>query len=221
MLQDNDPDLTFADTSRLFREVIINPGGFGRVVTVFGKAGGGKTHYIRQQLAESPTMLTIAVNEAFTPLNAIKSLNKLSADAIECALFFNFTINPRHADVEKEEEQRKIMELLDTIGWFFYHLLVLGYVEDPATGTSYRLPGGQNWTIYVEVPSFDDSHRSEESLQFFNVEIPTLGLLGSCHEIEPNAPFTVDGDVQLVCKYLKAYEIGGVQGIDQLYTEGL
>lgn len=37
------------------------------------------------------------------------------------------------------------------VGWFFFELLILGYVEDPATGKSFPLPGGLSWEIYVEV----------------------------------------------------------------------
>lgn len=109
---------------------------------------------------------------------------------------------------------------MDSIGWFFYHLLVLGYIEDPATGTSYRLPGGRALAVYIEVPSLDRNHRAEESLVFCNEYIPILGLLGSPYKIHQNTPYTIDNEVQLVCKYLRAYKVGGNKGIDRLYKEG-
>lgn len=40
---------------------------------------------------------------------------------------------------------------MDVIGWFFFDLLVLGYVEDPDSGLSFRIPGGLHWAIYIEV----------------------------------------------------------------------
>ena len=40
---------------------------------------------------------------------------------------------------------------MEVIGWFFFDLLILGYVEDPATGKSFRIPGGLEWAIYIEV----------------------------------------------------------------------
>ena len=43
---------------------------------------------------------------------------------------------------------------MEVIGWFFFDLLILGYVEDPATGKSFRIPGGLEWAIYVEVCYF-------------------------------------------------------------------
>ena len=40
---------------------------------------------------------------------------------------------------------------MEMIGWFFFDLLMLGYVEDSDTGLSFCIPRGRAWTIYVEV----------------------------------------------------------------------
>ena len=56
--------------------------------------GDGKTHYIKRQLSQSTSYCTIAVNEAFTPLGAIKKLRRLPSDQPDCAIFFNFTLLP-------------------------------------------------------------------------------------------------------------------------------
>ena len=50
-----------------------------------------------------------------------------------------------------DSEQQRYRELVEVIGWFFFDFLILGYVEDPETGLSFRLPGGLAWAIYVEV----------------------------------------------------------------------
>ena len=55
--------------------------------------GDGKTHYIKKQLIGYQPYLVIAVNESFTPLNAILKLRSLPRDA-SCNVFFNFTILP-------------------------------------------------------------------------------------------------------------------------------
>ena len=60
----------------------------------------------------------------------------------------------------------------------------------------------------------------DKALEHFQQEVPTLGLLGTPHYIDPDTPYTVDEEVQLVCKYLKALHIGGKKGIDKLYQEG-
>lgn len=62
---------------------------------------------------------------------------------------------------------------------------------------------------------------SETSLRAFHEDIPALGLLGTKYFIEPNTPFVVGNDVQLVCKYLKAHKTGGTKGIDRLYKDGM
>ncbi len=43
---------------------------------------------------------------------------------------------------------------MEVIGWFFFDLLILGYVEDPVTGRSFRVPGGLQWAIYIEVNEY-------------------------------------------------------------------
>ena len=61
------------------------------ITTVYTPIGDGKTHYIKQQLDESDCCLIIAVNESFTPLNAILKLRSLPRNR-SCKVFFNFTI---------------------------------------------------------------------------------------------------------------------------------
>ena len=50
-----------------------------------------------------------------------------------------------------EHERMCYRQLMVTIGWFFFDLFILGYVEDPCSGESFRLPGGLQLCIYVEV----------------------------------------------------------------------
>ena len=188
---------------------------------MYGYAGDGKTHYIRQQLAQSTAHLTIAMNEAFTPLNAINSLNTLPHNTSNCAIYFNFTLLMYHRTEQDKKEFLYPHQLMETIERFFFNFLVLGYVEDPSTGASFRFPGGQKWAIYIEVPSLDHTYNPERSLQIFYEKVPTLSILGSPHVIDLATPYAVDQDVQLVCKYLRAYKIGGIKGIDRLYKEGL
>ena len=56
--------------------------------------GDGKTHYIGKELSQAPHHLKIAVNEAFTPLGAIKKFYELPTDVPHCAVYFNFTMLP-------------------------------------------------------------------------------------------------------------------------------
>lgn len=54
-------------------------------------------------------------------------------------------------DTATESEKCCYQELMKVIGWFFFDLLILGYVEDKSTGLTFRLPRGLDWAIYVEV----------------------------------------------------------------------
>ena len=72
----------------------------------------------------------------------------------------------------------------------------------------------------AQVPSRDHNMMPGEALKHFREEVPALGLLGTSHYINPETAYSVDEDVQLVCKYLKALQVGGLRGIDRLYQEG-
>ena len=67
--------------------------------------------------------------------------------------------------------------------------------------------------------SGDCTTSSEKSLSHFQSEIPILGLLGTPRLIDHQAPYFVDDDVQLVCKYLRAYHDRTLQWINRLYVE--
>lgn len=62
---------------------------------------------------------------------------------------------------------------------------------------------------------------AKDSLRMFLDDLPSLGVLGTPHVIDGKMPYVVDEEVQLVCKYLKGYRIGGAKGIDRLYKEGM
>ena len=64
--------------------------------------------------------------------------------------FPSFFIFPSQESVD-ESERVHHQKLMEVIGWFFFDLLILGYVEDFNTGLSFRIPGGKAWAIYVEV----------------------------------------------------------------------
>ncbi len=40
---------------------------------------------------------------------------------------------------------------MKNVRWFFFELLILGYVEDSATGLSFHYPAGLSWALYTEV----------------------------------------------------------------------
>ncbi len=50
-----------------------------------------------------------------------------------------------------DSERSRYRELMGVIGWFFFDLFVLGYVEDADSGLSFRMPGQLMWAVYIEV----------------------------------------------------------------------
>ena len=109
-------------------------------------------------------------------------------------------------------------QLREDIGWFFFDLLILGYVEDNDSGLSFHLPGKMGWRIYVEVPSRSSQMSTEITFQKFCVDFPIFNLVGTAHLIRNEIPLSVNKEVQLVCKYLKAYK---EKRIDRLYKNGM
>ncbi len=74
-------------------------------------------------------------------------------------------------------------------------------------------------SLLSQVPSRNRMEPDSSLGEFFE-DVPALGLIGTPHQIYLQTPFVVDTDVQLVCKYLRAYRLGGTKGIDRLYKEG-
>ena len=74
-------------------------------------------------------------------------------------------------------------------------------------------------SCWPEDTSDDSTTSLEKSLSHFQSEIPILGLLGTPHLIDHQAPLFADDDVQLVCKYLRAYHDRTLLWINRLYVE--
>ncbi len=74
------------------------------------------------------------------------------------------------------------------------------------------------WFYRIQVPSRNTDEEPIRYLEMFQEELVTLGLLGSSKLIKDTREFVIDDDVQLVCKYLRAFKMGTV---DKLYRDGM
>ena len=59
--------------------------------------------------------------------------------------------------MQESSEQEKYKTLISKIGWFFFDLFLFTYVEDYDTGLSFQIPGGLDWSIFIEVSFFVDA----------------------------------------------------------------
>ena len=77
-------------------------------------------------------------------------------------------------------------------------------------------------TYLQQVPARSLSPNADDFLEDFLCEIPILRILGTAKLVESTAQYSTKSspDIQLVFKYLKAYETGGEKGIDRLFKEG-
>ena len=150
-------------------------------------------------------------------LKAIEKLRSLPVGQKDCAVHFNITLARRiHMQNPGCNEDDHYGHLLEMINWFMFDLLILGYIEDPNSGVSFTLQQWLNWTFYIELPCQCLSDEENTMLHHFKEDYPILGLTGLPFLVSDQTPLSVTKEVQLVCKYLTAYEDGR---IDRLYDE--
>ena len=112
-----------------------------------------------------------------------------------------------------DTEQFECKRLFAVIWQFFFELFVLRYVEDPSSGLSFRLSLGLNWTFYIEVPCHSIDQDPQLALEQLCDKIPLFNVIGTPLLISQQIPFSVTPEVQLVCKYLKAYQDGRIDNV--------
>ena len=69
--------------------------------------------------------------------------------AVAKLMYKNYVSCLQNGTDAREEEHYQL--LMKTVRWFFFELLIFGYVEDPATGLSFQYPAGLSWALYNEV----------------------------------------------------------------------
>ena len=212
------------------------------VMLVYGLEGVGKTHYIKERIRRAKDrdnnidVVQVAIHEGFCLTKVIDKIkSKFNSNNLKSGniMYFNFTIAcPRFGKKDKKFE-----ELMSSICWFFFHLFILGYVYDAPSGKGFYMPVGLNWKIFIEVPiqatdlENPGSHSRDPIILLDNFldSVPILRFIGKNKLIEANKPYLIDEEVQLVCKYLRAFEEYMTRkpgpkfaqcGINTLYQEG-
>ena len=200
--KDNKPRLSQTEIDEMCKKKILGDTGIKEIQLVYGRAGDGKSHYIKKQMnAAAGDTCTIAVHEAFSLCGAIKKLQNMTLKHSNC-IYFNVTISlPSNMQGAEAYQYQSVM---NTFSWFLFDLFGLGFVQDPVTGHSYRLRAKRDWMVYIEVPSISDQDEAKAALNLFYDYVPCLKYIGTEHHIAAIDPLDVDDDIQLVCKYLRA-----------------
>eukprot|EP00117_Sycon_ciliatum_P002930 scpid215/ scgid3933/ E3 ubiquitin-protein ligase RNF213 len=189
----------------------VNKTDIKNVHVVYGDAGSGKSHFIKSHIKQHncSESLTIAVNEAFTATAAIKKLRALPRVEL-ASIYFNITVISQPKATR--EEQAAYASLLAEFHWVLLGLIGFHCVEDHASGTLFRVPGGLAWRIYVEVPSQLSSDNTGSDLQSFLHHVPLLRFVGERHYVSAEFPYDleVDKEFQVVAKYLNAHKDGSI-----------
>ena len=217
--KDHDPELTRQEAVTVCKSLILEANSIEKVQLVYGRAGDGKSHYIKKQMESvQGGKCTIAVHEAFSIAGAISKLRKMTVQQQSNCVYFNVTVSPPSDPQSVEAQQYEA--LMDTFRWFVFDLFGLGFVQDPSTGYSFRLRIGGGWRVYVEIPSTagHDEVQVQPALVSFQDRVPCLRYICTNHHNTANDPLDVDNDTQLVCKYLKALE--HKNRINKLYLSG-
>jgi hypothetical protein len=166
------------DVSAMLKKRVLKQDNLSCVQLVYGSAGCGKSHQIHLEVeGKCPHFVEIAVNEAFCIQDAIMKLRTLPK-VEHCAIIFNFTMTSPHVIVGKKGKGQQSLEAtteqteytadsfdvamqelynqrIEGVRWFFFSLLILGYVEEANCGMSFQFPTGLSWRIYVEVSNAD------------------------------------------------------------------
>lgn len=192
-----------------------------QVTCYHGPPGSGKTHLMRKHLEKlrDHTVVALSITEAFSPRDSARKLH-------EAALRAHGEPNGRPLALSiqlnlgkfRTSERVHWCELMQCISKFFFHLLVLRSVEDPASGTVFSMPPGSKVQLLVELPdrdahleplpadaTLDASERQARDLRMWADELPGLAALASFVNAA-DAPFEVTDEARHVCKYLKAYD---------------
>jgi len=191
----NDKSLMKLDL-RLKMSQIINKEVFERLCVVSSStSGSGKSHLIQGEMTKlraknkNVRTLCIPIHEQTTLTRIIDTLNRHQPSS-NCllAVHFSFMI-----DVSSGRES-----FINALNYFFNSLLLTKSVEDPVSGSSFRI-GWARISMFVELQGDLSSLRNH---------IPIL--YSSATFLEPPQVYEIDHKARRVGLYLRAYQDGTI-----------
>ena len=204
------------------RACFNNVGGKGcEWVLVKGRAGDGKTHFIRKRVSSLKgaatgafTHVCISLNESFSLSEALSQLFSLPVDgSAQVAVEFRISLGEYRGDgLVDTKDMDEWKQLATKINQFFFELLVLGQVSDHETGRLFSLPHGCEWFIFIELPDVAGHFPNLDLAMVPDLvtALPILAIVPNVHVVEPDSPLDLDQRTVLVSKYLLAHEQGSI-----------
>ena len=201
------------------QERVVDGEHLNSVSFLVGESGSGKTHQSRKMLKAwveaGKASCVVSITEAFNHGAVAAQLRSAVLEhGITSQMAVCFHINLGRFRLSERPQWDALMAAINR---FFFDLLVLRSVDDPA-GSRFNVPPACQWDVLVEIPHRAGHLEEEAPLsteEGVRLELPVLHYIGQ--KVEPPTDFDVDDRVKLVCKYLKADR---EQTIDQLYTQG-
>jgi hypothetical protein len=191
-----------------FRSAVVDKAHVNSITIVATDGSGtGKTRFIRESLlkllTESKAEIGVINIHEGTTLGALVAAlrSKFSQPGKKKAAYFSFSFMCAERSVAID-----LTELMDE---FFMSLLVLRYVHDPNSASSFYL-GEDKWDFFVELQELgkDANNRSQHPKEWLKQHIPILCHCG--HFVEPTKLYAIDEEARRVCTYLRAFNDGTI-----------
>jgi hypothetical protein len=191
-----------------FRTAIVNKVNINSITVVAtDDCGTGKTRFIRDKLSKLQTdseaqIGVINIHEGTTLTALVTALtSKFPHPGPKNAIYFIFSCMCT--------ESSEGIDLTELMNGFFMDLLVLRYVHDPNSASSFYLGEGQ-WDLFIELQELpkDANSRSQHPKAWLKQHIPILCHCGQF--VVPNNSYAIDKETHRVCTYLRAFKDGTI-----------
>eukprot|EP00047_Mylnosiga_fluctuans_P001195 m.218044 g.218044 ORF g.218044 m.218044 type:complete len:3593 (-) comp10156_c0_seq3:222-11000(-) len=208
-----------ADANKDYRPMLVRAN-IGSFVCVTGGAGQGKTWYIEKALKACEPVMTLSVNENFSPYLLIHKLERIISqlgqhgDVTDLGIHVNISphvLPSLYVESAGPEAMRSRTTPLDRLAAMLDEFVFMGTLSDPEGGVVLRIPDRFKFHFYFEIPFVNDEQPAE-----MLTLLPVLDLFcrSSMVAIDPATPYHVDDDVTLVALTLRNLHQGDLRAMD-------
>ncbi|CAF3718863.1 unnamed protein product [Rotaria socialis] len=197
--QYRDSSNTYSKFMTLLRNNNFTP---PQIKIIYGKAGIGKTHFIKTKYKNHNTSC-VSINDKLNLSSLISTFLSLESKTSnkQLSIYFNISI---HAHFKQ-------------LNHAFFSLFACSSLNDHSTGLTFSPSITKSWEFIIEVPYIDKCNLTIK--RNFDQILPILSIMSSnsLEEVtDANYQLFIGEEEELVARFLKAYEN---QTIDRFLTE--